>query len=114
MLGERVHQASERVNQEQQQVEEVEIELDEYVRLWQDQWRANRNSHQADQEINELLSDTERELNEIKNDYRHEKKDYDDTLQALKLLHRRVRLAQVAVDDTHVIDMNGRSIAYRE
>ena len=114
MLAERIHQASERVNQEQQQVEEVEIELDEYVRLWQDQWRANRNSHQADQEINELLSDTERELNEIKNDYRHEKKDYDDTLQALKLLHRRVRLAQVAVDDTHVIDMNGRSIAYRE
>lgn len=114
MLGDRIHLAGERVSEEQQGIEELEIELDETMQSWQDQWRSHRSSPLAGQEIDELLSDAERELKKIKNDYKGGKKGYDDVVQALKLLRRRVRLAQIAVDDTHVIDINGREIAYRE
>jgi len=113
MLGDRIHLAGERVSEEQQGVEELEIQLDEYMQSWQDQWRSHRSSPLASQEIDELLSDADRELKEIKNDYKGGKKGYDDVVQALKLLHRRVRLAQIAVDDNHVIDIDGRAIAYR-
>jgi chromosome segregation ATPase len=114
MLGDRIHLAGERLSEEQQGVEELEIELDETMQSWQDQWRSHRSSPLAGQEIDELLSDAESEYKKIKNDYKGGKKGYDDVVQALKLLHRRVRLAQIAVDDTHVIDINGREIAYRE
>ena len=113
-LAEKIYQAGERVADQQGQIDELEKDLDDYESRWLVQRKSHQDSPTALREIDELLSSSDREYNQIKRDFKNGKKDYDEIVGALKALHRRVRLAQISIDENNVIDLNGRTIAYQE
>jgi len=108
-----VRQVAERAAREQDQIETLEAELDDMVQHWQQQWRVYRDNPMAEQEIHKLLGEIDSQRGQIKRQARQGSTTYDQILQALQSLHRRIRIAQVPIDDTHVIDLNGRLITYR-
>jgi FMN phosphatase YigB (HAD superfamily) len=105
--------AGERIAKEHEDIAEQETELEEYARRWQAQWRAHRYSPSADQEIRDLIDGINEEFEGIKKDYKQNRKDYTGVMQAMKLLARRARVAQVSVDESHVLNIDGQVIAFR-
>jgi phage terminase small subunit len=112
LLG-NIRQVAERAAREQDQIETLEAELDEMVQLWQQQWRVYRDNPIAEEEIHNLLGEIDNQRSQIKRQARQGSTTYDQILQAMQSLHRRVRVAQISIDDNHVIDLNGRIITYR-
>jgi hypothetical protein len=112
-LAEKAFQSAERAAIEQQQVHEMEAQLEEMAQLWQNQWYAYRDNPVTGEEIRLLLNDVDKEHNQLKRRYRQGDLDYNEVVLELQELQRRLRSAQVSIDETHVIDLNGRIIAYR-
>jgi len=94
-------------------VHEMEAQLEEMAQLWQNQWYAYRDNPVTGEEIRLLLNDVDKEHNQLKRRYRQGDLDYNEVVLELQELQRRLRSAQVSIDETHVIDLNGRIIAYR-
>ena len=69
---------------------------------------------EASEDIHKLLNDADQEMYRIKTQYREGALTYDQVLQAIQALHRKVRLYQAVLDDAHVVDVNGRVITSRE
>jgi chromosome segregation ATPase len=112
-LSERAQLAGEKAADERQKVEGLEGEMDEMAQAWE-QLRQNYRENQITvDEIRRLLSDVENERNQLKRQARQDIRSYDQILQGMQSLNRRLRLAQVSIDENHVIDVNGRIIAYR-
>lgn len=111
-LSEKTGLAARRIEQEQAQIEKLESELAEFAALWQNQLNNYRDNPAAAQEIRELLNRTGRELNAVRQQARQGAYKYNQVLQALQTLHRNTRLAQVAIDDNHMIDVNGNVKVY--
>jgi chromosome segregation ATPase len=103
----KVRQGVERAAHEQSQVEELESDLQELGQRWQEQWQAYQDEPEISQEIRTLLNDLERELSAIRRKAQQKGSSYDQTLQALKALHRKVRFFQVALDEEHALDASG-------
>ncbi len=112
-LSSKVQQIAERAAQEQSQVEKLEADIDELAQLWQQQMQTYRDNPNTTEEIRRLLGELENQHSSIKRQYRQGGKTYEQILQALQSLQRRIRIAQVSIDENHVIDVNGRMIAYR-
>lgn len=112
-LAEKVYRSGEQVAREHQDIGELESELEEYARNWQALWHAHRYSEQADQEIRQLIDKINADFEQIKSDYKTNRKSFTDVMQTLKLLNRRVRLAQVSIDESHVLNVDGQVIAFR-
>jgi len=110
ILAERIMLAGERVADEQRQIEELEKELAEYEDQWETQLRLNKGNSRAENEIEELLANSERDYEQIKKDYRKGEKSYQEVVNALQLLNRRVRLAQVSLDEAQMVGIDGRVI----
>ena len=111
--AERARQIAERAAQEQKQVEKLETELDELAQLWQTQWNSYRENPHATEDIRKLLAEIAGEREQLKRQYRQGAQNFSQVLQSLQMLHRKARTAQVAIDENHLIDVNGRVIAYR-
>jgi hypothetical protein len=112
-LTEKTRQVTEHVRQEQAQVEKLETQLEDLLLLWQNQWNNHQDNPTAVQEIQQLLNDTAHEKDRIRQEYRQGAKNYNQVLQSLQTLHRKVRVFQIPLDDQHAIDVNGRVITYR-
>lgn len=112
-LGERVRQAAEKGTREQDQAETLENELRDYARQWERLLGAYRDNSMATQEIQQLLSQVDDELYRLRQGYREGTVNYNQAVQTLQSLHRRTRLFQAALDDSHVIDMSGKVITSR-
>ncbi len=112
-VAEKTRQVAERIVQEQERVEALEAELDRLSQLWQVQWQAHQSNQPASEEIRKLLDqqDNDREL--LIRQCRQGTKNYQQAIQALEALQRRIRMAQIGIDPNHVIDINGRVIQYR-
>jgi hypothetical protein len=80
---------------------------------WEELWQAHRERPETTDEIRKLLADVDGERDLLKRQYRQGARSYDQVLQTLQAFQRKLRLAQVVLDDTHLLDINGRSIAYR-
>lgn len=106
-LNEKVRQAAERAAHEQAQVEELENDLLELGQRWQAQWQAYQDEPEVSQEIRSLLNELEREMSAIRHKAQQKGSDYDQSLQTLKALHRKVRFFQVALDEEHALDASG-------
>ncbi len=106
-LSEKVRQAAERAAHEQDQVEEIENDLLELGQRWQEQWQAYQDEPEVSQEIRSLLNEMEREMSALRRKAQQKGSNYDQTLQALKTLHRKVRFFQVALDEEHALDASG-------
>ena len=106
-LAEKVRQGVERAAHEQAQVEELESDLLEMGQRWQAQWTAYQDEPEVSQEIRTLLNDLEREMSAMRRKAQQKGSSYDQTLQALKSLHRKVRFFQVALDEEHALDASG-------
>lgn len=112
-LGERVRQAAEKGAREQDQAETLESELRDFIRQWERLLGAYRDNSMASQEIQQLLSQVDDELYRLRQGYREGTLNYTQAVQTLQNLHRRARLFQAALDDSHVIDISGKVIASR-
>ena len=112
-VAEKTRQIAERIVQEQERVEAIEAELDRLTQLWQVQWQAYQSNPSTSEEIRKLLDqlDNDREL--LIRQCRQGSRNYQQAVQALEALQRRTRMAQIAIDPNHVIDINGRVIQYR-
>ena len=114
VLSEKIGRAMERAAEEQAELESLDSELSEHRERWKNLRRAYRDNPQASQEINDLLDGVEKEVESLRKQARQGDLSAEQLEQALKKLTRRVRLAQVAVDDQHAVDVNGRVIPFRE
>lgn len=112
-LAEKIYLAGERISGEFEAIGEHEAELEEYARRWQALWRAHRYSTQADQEIRELIDNINQEFEKIKKDYKQKRIDYAGVTREMKLLTRRARVAQVSIDDSHELNIEGQVISFR-
>lgn len=106
-LSEKVRQGVERAEQERSQVQTIENQIDEYIQLWQSHLQTYRDEPEVAQEIRSFLDEVEKELDLIRRQYQQGAKNYPQVLQALNLLHRKLRLNQVALDADHALDTSG-------
>jgi chromosome segregation ATPase len=107
-LVEKLRQGSERLAQEQTQVEDIETEIDELAQYWESQWRTYRDNPMASQEMRGLLDSVEQQQSQLKRQYRQGAKSYNQIIQELKALQRKLKYFQAALDDDHAIDSGGR------
>ncbi len=117
-LSERVQRSASRAAKDQEQVIDIENEIAEAMQQWQGQARtyaSNQGTAQsiAAREIRELLSGTERELTDIRRSAQQGRRDFNQVLEALRLLSRKLNIALVMIDDEHSIDIHGREIRKR-
>lgn len=112
-LSDRANLAGEKAADERQKVESLENEIDESAQAWEQLRQTYRENQVTAGEIRRLLGDVDNERNQLKRQARQDIRSYDQILQGLQSLNRRLRLAQVSIDENHVIDVNGRIIAYR-
>lgn len=112
-LAEKTRQVAQRALREQEEIEKLESELDELAQLWQTQWLAYRDNATVTEEIGRIMNTIEQEQDTLQRQYRQGQKNYQQVLQTLQALRKRTRMSQVKIDDSHVIDINGRMIAFR-
>ncbi len=112
-LLEKANQVAEKAANDQERVASLEDDLDRLAAQWEELWQAHRDNSQTTAEIRKLLADQDGERDLLKRQYRQGARSYDQVLQTLQALQRKARLAQVVIDDTHLLDVNGRLIAYK-
>lgn len=113
-LGEKMRQLSERGNREQNEIKKLENELQDYLHKWERLLEKYPDQAEVVEEIRGLLDDSDLELFQVKARYRDGAIDYEDAFQKVQNLERKVRLFQVALDETHTLDVNGRVITSRD
>lgn len=111
--GEKVRQITERIARKSEEFERLAAELADFTQTWQSHWNARRDNALASSEIRELLEEADRELETIRQQCRAGKMTYEAALQALRAIHTRVRAHQIALDETHLMNINGRIITFR-
>ena len=107
-LAAKINQSAERAEHEQGQIEGVELDINEAAQLWQNHWYTYREYPEISQEIRDLLDGIDHELAQIRRYYKQKTSDYQQVLQAMKNLYRKVRYYQVALDEEHAIDYSGQ------
>jgi hypothetical protein len=113
-LAEKMRQLVERGNRDQKEVQKYETELDGFLSLWEKLQSSYKDNLEASEDIHKLLNDADQEMYRIKTQYREGALTYDQVLQAIQALHRKVRMYQAVLDEAHVVDVNGRVITSRE
>lgn len=113
-LGERLRQAANRREQEQRQVEDLEEQIVALIEPWESMLAQYRDNPTASREIRELLSSMDEEMENLERGYLRNELDYDQVIQQMRNLQRRVRYYQVALDDEHALDASGRITRRRQ
>ncbi|HVN52931.1 MAG TPA: hypothetical protein VMT46_01280 [Anaerolineaceae bacterium] len=108
-ISERIQAMADRAQEEQNRVRDLENQFNESVQMWRYQMRANSASPQAMSEIQKLVDDAIRDLNTLKQQARQGGKGYQQIVQDLILLSRRVNSATISIDDQQKIDINGET-----
>jgi len=106
-LAEKVNQVTKNVSQEQAQVEKLELEIFDMARYWKNLMDMYGDNPATFHEINDLLISIDEEQADIKQEYRRGDLTYDQVVQDLKDLHRKVRYYQVSVDEEHSLEYGG-------
>ncbi|HSO27975.1 MAG TPA: hypothetical protein VLS48_07885 [Anaerolineales bacterium] len=108
----RSRQIAEKIAAERERVAELEDQIDEHITSWQAQYQAQRDNPFAAQEIRALIDELDRQRNELIHESRRGARNYNQVLQTLQSIQRKARLAQVEIDESTVIDINGREIPF--
>ncbi len=106
-LVEKVRQGLERAAHERTQVEDLENDLLELAQRWQEQRQAYQDEPEVSQEIRTMLGELEREMATLRRKAQQKSNSYEQILQTLKNLHRKVRFFQVELDEEHALDVAG-------
>lgn len=107
-LVERTQQALERATEDQIQVTDLENDYGERVQRWQTLARTYSANELTQREIQDLLANSERDMNSIRQACRQGTRNYIQTLQGLRNLVRNIDIAIVAVDESHSLNINGQ------
>lgn len=113
-LAASLKQLIEQGNRDQAEILQMERELDGFLSGWEKLARAYPDNPDANQDIQQLLNDADQEMYRVKTQYREGRLTYAQVQQSIQTLHRKVRLYQAVLDDTHVVDLQGRVITSRE
>jgi hypothetical protein len=106
-LADRINVVADVVAREQGQIEEIEGEIEEMAQNWQGLLYNYPDNPTARQEIQELLDSISQELSQIKRKYAQGAMAYNQVLQSLRALHRKIRLYKVALDEDTSVDTQG-------
>jgi chromosome segregation ATPase len=107
-LTEKIGLTAGRAAQEQTEVGALEVEINNMAQLWQNLLYEHHANPEASQEIQELLDAVNRELAQVRRKYIQGNFDYDQALQAMRNLHKKVRYYQVALDEQSAVDISGK------
>jgi len=113
-LGERLRQSADRQASEMRQVEDLEEEIVALTEPWEALLAQYRDNPIASREIRGLLADLDEEMEGIERGYLRGELDYEEVVQQMRGLQRRVRYYQVALDDETALDAGGRQIRRRQ
>jgi len=113
-LGERLRQSVDRQAQEMRQVEDLEEQIVALAEPWEALLAQYRDNPIASREIRGLLADIDEEMEGIERGYLRGELDYEEVVQQMRGLQRRVRFYQVALDDETALDASGRQIRRRQ
>jgi len=109
VLTDRTRQIVDRASGEQARVRDLEHQMNGSVQLWRAQLKAYANHEMARQEIQRLIGESNEGLEALKQEYLQEIKNYNQVVQDLILLSRRLNNALVPLDEDHAIDINGEN-----
>jgi chromosome segregation ATPase len=106
-VAEKAHRLGERAEADHNRIRDLERELEESVRLWQYQKNAYSSNTLATANIQRLLSEISRDLDNLKRQYRQGIKNYNQIEQDLILLSRKANSTLIPIEDDQKIDING-------
>jgi hypothetical protein len=106
-VAEKARHLGERAEADHSRIRSLEREMDESVRLWQYQKNAYSSNTLATANIQRLLSEISRDLDNLKRQYRQGIKNYNQIEQDLVLLSRKANSTLIPIEDDQRIDING-------
>jgi chromosome segregation ATPase len=101
-------------NRQQKDIHKLESQVDAYLDAWEKIQGAYTDNPQASEDIHKLLNEADQEMFRVKSQYNEGRLNYDQVQAAIQALHRRIRLYQAVLDDTHVVDVTGKVITSRD
>ncbi len=112
-LADKVSQSAGQRLKQQTQVEELDNQIAEQAGQWENLMNEHSDNLTASREIGKFLEDLDESLQEIENGYLRGDLEYEDVLYRMNAALRRARYFQVALDDDHALDVNGRVLRRR-
>jgi len=106
-VAEKAHRLGERAETDHNRIRDLERGLEESVRLWQYQKNAYSSNTLATANIQRLLSEISRDLDNLKRQYRQGIKNYNQIEQDLIQLSRKANSTLIPIEDNQKIDING-------
>ncbi len=100
-------QITDKAEQEQVRVKDYDRRLEESKKLWQQQINAHPDNRSLKDNIQNLLADIEKEYEALKTRYGRGGLPYNQALQNLRLIIRKIDDAQIPYGDNQIIDING-------
>lgn len=112
-VAQRSRSIADRAEDDQNRIQQLEGDLDQSLQLWRTQLNAYTANDFARKGIQNVLDVANREYNSLKRQYTQGNKPYQHVEQGLVMLVRQVNSAQVSIDNTQRIDINGEVRAGR-
>lgn len=103
----RVSQKLERAGVEQNRIRELENRLADARSMWQYQMQLNADNFLARDEIHLLLDEVDKELEEVRGRFKRGGISYNQVVQHLRSLCQKLDNAQIPLDNSRLIDING-------
>ena len=114
-LAERTVVNVERGRKEQSDVAEMESEIHDMLAAWQRLDMAYGGEYEtAHEEIGSLVESASADLEQLQKKYNQGALYYNQVYEKLRAIHRRVKVFQATLDDSHALDINGKSIGMRQ
>ncbi len=106
-VAEKARRLGERAETDHKRIHDLERELEESTRLWQYQRNAYSSNTLATANIQRLLGEISRDLENLKRQYRQGIKNYNQIEQELILLSRKANNTLIPIENDQKIDING-------
>ncbi len=109
-LAAQLQQFADQRQRDQEVVGDLDQQITQAAEEWESLLRLYSDNPSASQEIQEFLEAVDLSLDNIEYGYLHGDLEYEQVLQQMNAVLRRIRFYQVALDDQHALDASGRII----
>lgn len=109
-LSTRLKQFDEQRDEDHETIADLERQIAQAAGEWENLLRLYSDNPSACQEIQDFLNALDHNLEMIETGYLQSELEFDQVLQQMNSILRRIRFFQVALDDEHALDASGRII----
>lgn len=107
-LSEKMHLAEQRAEHDVNQFHQLEVDLDDLARRWQNQWRAYRQLPEAGESIQKILVAAEQERQRLQRQYRQGAISYEQVIQGMTDLRHHLNTVYAPLDAARQVNVDGR------